>query len=81
MPDEDDRTGLDEKDIPSTPLHAHGSKIEEDSDRPRTDEIEGDLLEDDEDSADEATNTGGATSGGPPRADAGEDPSDVKEEQ
>ena len=44
-------------------------------------EIEGDLLEDDEDSADEATNTGGATSGGPPRADAGEDPSDVKEEQ
>ena len=64
MPDENDATGADEKEIPSTPLHAHGSKIEEDSDRPRTDEIEGDLLEDDEDRADEATNTGGATSGG-----------------
>ena len=80
MPDEKDRTGVDDEELPPTPLHAHGSKVEETGgDRPRADQIEGDLLEDDEDRADEATNTGGATSGGPPRADAGDDPSEVSD--
>jgi hypothetical protein len=80
MPDEKDRTGVDEEDLPETPLHGHGSKVEETGgDRPRTDQIEGSLLEDEEDEADEATNTGGATSGGPPRADAGKDPSEVED--
>jgi hypothetical protein len=77
MPDEKDETGLDEEDLPSTPLHAHGSGIEDANERPREDEVEGELLDDDQDDAAEATNTGGATSGGPPKEDAGEDPSNV----
>jgi hypothetical protein len=78
MPDENEQTGVDEEDLPKTPLHAHGSGIEETGDRPREDDAEGEILDDDQDSADEATNTGGATSGGPPREDPGEDPSRVE---
>ena len=74
MPDEKGKTEMDEKDVPSTPLHAHQSGIEENA-RPREGEVEGELLDDDQNEAAEATNTGGATSGGPPRENAGEDPS------
>jgi len=77
MPDEEDKTGLEEEEVPETSLHAHGSGVEETNERPRADNIEGELLEDEEDEAHEAANTGGATSGGPPREDPGSDPSDV----
>lgn len=77
MPDEKGETEADEEQMPSTSLHAHESGIEEENARPREGNIEGDLLEDDENEASEATNTGGSTSGGPPREDAGEDPSNV----
>ena len=76
MPDGNDKTELDEDEVPSTPLHAHESGIEETNARPREDLAEGEILDDDQDDAAEA-NTGGATSGGPPREDAGEDPSNV----
>lgn len=76
MPDEKGDTGTEKEDLPSTPLHAHGSQVEEKNKRPREQEHEGELLEDEQDDAAEATNTGGATSGGPPREDAGRDPSD-----
>ncbi len=78
MPDENDQTGVDEEDLPKTPLHAHGSGVEEDPSRPREENAEGEILDDDQDDAAEATNTGGATSGGPPQADPGADPSDVE---
>lgn len=78
MPDENDQTGVDEEDLPKTPLHAHGSGIEETGDRPREDNAEGEILDDDQDDAAEVTSTGGATSGGPPREDADEDPSNVE---
>ena len=35
MPDEKDRTGVDEEELPATPLHAHGSKVEESERRDR----------------------------------------------
>lgn len=77
MPDENEETGIDEENAPSTPLHAHQSGIEEENERPRTDDIEGQVVEDSDDEAEESVNTGGATSGGPPQEDAGEDPSNV----
>jgi hypothetical protein len=77
MPDEKDQTKADQEEMPSTPLHAHSSAIEDDSDRPHEDEHRGERLDDDQDDAAQATNTGGSTSGGPPREDAGEDPSNV----
>jgi len=67
MPDEKDRTEMDEDEIPSTPLHAHGEGREED--------IEGEIGggQGEDRSADSAENTGGATSGGPGGAARGED--------
>lgn len=77
MPDEEGNTELDADEAPETSLHAHGSGIEEESDRPREDQAEGNIVDEDEDSGEESVNTGGATSGGPPQEDAGEDPSNV----
>jgi hypothetical protein len=77
MPDEKDQTGTEEEELPSTPLHAHESGIEEENARPREEAVEGELLDDDQNDAAEATNTGGATSGGPPRENPGEDPSNA----
>ena len=76
MPDETGNDAIDE--APETPLHAHGSGVEEENARPREDQAEGNIVEEGEDSADAAEKTGGATSGGPPGADAGEDPSNVE---
>ncbi len=78
MPDEKDQTKLDEEKLPPTSLHAHESGIEETNERPREENIKGELLDDEQDDAAEATNTGGATSGGPPREEPGEDPSNVE---
>lgn len=64
MPDEEGNDAIDE--APETPLHAHGSGVEEENDRPREDLAEGNIVEEGEDSADAAEETGGATSGGPP---------------
>ena len=75
MPDEEGNDAIDE--APETSLHAHGSGVEEENDRPREDQAEGNVVEEGEDSAEASENTGGATSGGPPSADAGEDPSDA----
>ncbi len=73
MPDEHEETGVDKDDLPATPLHAHGEGREED--------IEGEVgggTGDDQD-ADTAEKTGGATSGGPGGAAEGEDdPSNVE---
>jgi hypothetical protein len=69
VPDEQGNTAADEEKIPSTPLHAHESGIEEENARPREGNVEGELLDDDQNDAAEATNTGGSTSGGPPRED------------
>jgi len=77
MPDEHGETGVDEEDLPESSLHAHTSKIEEANERPREDAIEGKFPDDDADDAEDVSNTGGATSGGPPREDPGEDPSNV----
>ncbi|CAN5236390.1 hypothetical protein BH24ACT23_BH24ACT23_12000 [soil metagenome] len=78
MPDEDGNTEIDEDEAPETSLHAHGSGIEEEGgDRPREDQAEGNIVEEGEDSGEDSVNTGGATSGGPPQEDAGEDPSNV----
>ncbi|HYH61520.1 MAG TPA: hypothetical protein VD766_06605 [Solirubrobacterales bacterium] len=76
MPDEEGNDAIDE--APETPLHAHGSGVEEENDRPREDQAEGNVVEEGEDSADAAEKTGGATSGGPPGAEASEDPSNVE---
>jgi hypothetical protein len=78
MPDEKDQTGTNPDELPETPLHAHGSGIEDEDDRPRDDEHRGELLDDEQDEAAEATNTDGAASGGPPRENAGDDPSNVR---
>ena len=80
MPDEKDKTGVDPEDLPETPLHAHGSGIEDANARPREEDAEGEVLDDDQDDAAEATNTGGATSGGPPQAQPDDDPSNVEHE-
>lgn len=78
MPDEDGADQLDQDDIPETSLHAHGSGIEEENDRPREENAEGNILDDSEDDADDVPNTGGATSGGPGgHATGEEDPSNV----
>ncbi len=79
MPDEEGNTGVESEDLPETPLHAHGSGVDEEAgdERPREDQAEGNIVDDEEDSAEASTNTGGATSGGPPQKDAGEDPSNV----
>jgi len=76
MPDEEGNQETEE--APETSLHAHGSGVEEENDRPREDQAEGNIVEEGEDSADAAEKTGGATSGGPPSADAGDDPSDIE---
>jgi hypothetical protein len=76
MPDEEGNQGIDE--APETSLHAHGSGIEEENDRPREGQAEGNVVEEGEDSADAAEKTGGATSGGPPDSDAGDDPSEAE---
>ena len=76
MPDEEGNQEIDE--APETSLHAHGSGVEEENERPREDQAEGNIVEEGEDSADAAEKTGGATSGGPASADAGSDPSDVE---
>ena len=76
MPDEEGNDAIDE--APETSLHAHGSGVEEENDRPREDQAEGNIVEEGEDSADAAEKTGGATSGGPPSSDPGEDPSEVE---
>ena len=75
MPDEEGNDAIEE--APETPLHAHSSGIEEENERPREDQIEGKLVDDEDDDASDSVNTGGATSGGPPQEDAGEDPSNV----
>ncbi len=70
MPDEHDNETAE--DATETSLHAHGEG--------REDDIEGDVGggEGDEQDADTAENTGGATSGGPGGSGQGEeDPSDV----
>ena len=54
MPDEKGQTEADEKDVPETTLHAHGSAVEDDPDRPRDDEHKGELLDDEQDDAAEA---------------------------
>jgi hypothetical protein len=79
MPDEDGNTEIDEDEAPETSLHAHGSGVEDEGgdDRPREDQAEGNIVEEGEDSGEDSVNTGGATSGGPPQEDAGEDPSNV----
>jgi hypothetical protein len=77
MPDEKGQTETKTEDLPETPQHAHGSAVEDDPERPRDEQHRGELLDDEQDDAAEATNTGGSTSGGPPREDAGEDPSNV----
>ncbi len=74
MPDENDETGVDEENLPATPLHAHGEGREED--------IEGEVgggTGDDQD-ADTAEKTGGATSGGPggEHVEGDDDPSNVE---
>jgi hypothetical protein len=77
MPDEEGNQEIDE--APETSLHAHGSGIEEENERPREDQAEGNIVEEGEDSADAAEKTGGATSGGPGGHATGEaDPSDVE---
>ena len=76
MPDEEGNQEAET--VPETSLHAHGSGVEEENDRPREDQAEGNIVEEGEDSADAAEKTGGATSGGPPRAGAGDDPSEVE---
>jgi hypothetical protein len=78
MPDEEGNDKLDQDDVPSTSLHAHGSGIEEENERPREDNAEGEVLDDSEQDASEVPNTGGATSGGPGGDATGEeDPSDA----
>ena len=77
MPDEEGKTGVDEDDLPETPLHAHGSKIE-DQER-REEDAEGEILDDSSQDASDVPNTGGATSGGPGGDATGEeDPSEVE---
>jgi len=75
MPDEEGNTQIDEENVPETPLHAREGRIEEDNERPRAEDAEGETVDEDEADADQVTNTGGATSGGPPQEDAGPDPS------
>lgn len=71
MPDEKGETGIDEENIPETPLHAHDEGREED--------IEGNIGGGHEEGAETAENTGGATSGGPGGDATGEDdPSNVE---
>ncbi len=73
MPDDQDETGIDEDALPRTPLHAHGEGRDEDIEG----EVGGGTGEDQD--ADTAENTGGATSGGPGGAAEGEDdPSNVE---
>jgi len=76
MPDEKGDTKLDEDDLPTSSLHAHGSKIE-DQER-REEDVEGEILDDSSQDASDVPNTGGSTSGGPGGDATGEeDPSDV----
>ncbi|MFI5122926.1 MAG: hypothetical protein ACHQJ5_08505 [Vicinamibacteria bacterium] len=73
MPDEKGEVSADEEAIPKTPLHAHAEGREEDVQG----EIGGGTGEDQD--ADTAENTGGATSGGPGGDAVGEDdPSKVE---
>ncbi len=58
MPDEKGNTEGSEETIPQTPLHAYAEGREED--------VEGSIPDGDK-GAEDATKTGGATSGGPPR--------------
>ncbi len=77
MPDEEGNDAIDE--APETSLHAHGSGIEEENERPRVENAKGNILDDSEDSADDVEKTGGATSGGPGgHAEGEEDPSNVE---
>lgn len=66
MPDEKGNELADEEELPSTPLHAHGSEREQGEGR--EEDIEGEMGEDGE-----PTKTGGATSGGPGGHAEGED--------
>lgn len=81
MPDEDGNDGVEKEDLPETSLHAHGSGIEEENDRPREENARGNILDDHEDDADDAETTGGATSGGPPSESASEDPSEIESDR
>ena len=70
MPDEEGNEKIEGEEAPSTPLHAHAEG--------REDDIEGGMPDDDEQDADQAEKTGGATSGGPGgHAEGEEDPSQV----
>ncbi len=78
MPDEEGNDQVDEDDLPETSLHAHGSGVEEENERPREENADGEILDDSEQDASDVPNTGGATSGGPGGdATREEDPSDV----
>jgi hypothetical protein len=74
MPDEQGESQADAEKLPETSQHAYKDG--------REDQIEGSIPEGDQD-PENATNTGGATSGGPPR-EAGQqpdpDPSEVEHE-
>ncbi len=79
MPDEEGNEGVESEDLPETSLHAHGSGVEDEAgeERPREDQAEGNIVDEGENSGEDSVNTGGATSGGPPQEDAGEDPSNA----
>jgi len=76
MPDEEGNDAIEE--APETPLHAHSSGIEKENEHGAGDEAEGNVLSDEENSADDVEKTGGATSGGPPSPQQDDDPSQVE---
>jgi hypothetical protein len=78
MPDEDDNVKIDEDQVPETTLHAHAEEEDTgtEAEDERDDEPAGEVHEGEQD-ASQAAKTGGATSGGPPSEDAGEDPSNA----
>ena len=79
MPDEQGNAKIDTEKVPETPLHAHGDQHEdtgvEAQDKEGDDPV-GEVHEGEPD-ASQVEKTGGGTSGGPPREDPGEDPSQV----
>jgi len=78
MPDEEGKTEMDEEELPTSSLHAHGSKIEDEG--RREEDVEGDIPDEDDTDQDasEVPKTGGSTSGGPGGDATGEeDPSNV----
>lgn len=78
MPDEKGNTETASEDLPETPLHAHGSGVEEADEHGQEEDAEGNIIEDGEQDASVVPNTGGATAGGPSDdAEGEEDPSNV----